>query len=564
MNQKTMVLILGLALSLFAINANAIDVSVTSKELLSSGFISADVKEISKIPNKPHFLLGLEPKVDEWEKYLERRKIWMTKDLFYGYNYLGIIDKSRNDYIARGNTEIFETITMNDREIKIIYTHHHITKGGMHTFWSPMGEKNLAEFSPLYRKYEVNWALGKISDDDWKSIKRLLGWAQFEAVKSFVHRAIEWGVAKNVKDYSEMNLTNEVLAKRSVLLSDPDYAKKLDETVPGSSNLKVRDLIPVPLTRPEDFLPDLLIVGPRGFYGGFANWKTPGTERIVFLDILGLALWYTTGWSLPAHEFVHTNPYLQGTPLDLYFDVEMWAALTTDLNDDLTEYLFHQYLSVVRHVVKTYWGYDHEEAARRIFAGSFGVRDVREKEFRENAVRVKQIRDELLRFIKDPKDGFMVTFYTDPYFWITANTKFCDTSAVFQLLFATKYEPAGIYDSNKKDKSGKIIPPVIQTKEWLAREEEAGKIKRLAEKAMAETGKETEWAKKNLSKVTDSIGQKCPVHGRFFFMNEKEQQRFAKFIEPLIDLAKNGDKEAQYVLMRIFAGSGSLSKVNFR
>ncbi len=535
------------------------DMIKLSKEL------HADVlKDAALIPNKPHFLLGLEPKTDEWEAYLETRKVYQTKDLFYGKNGSGIIDKSNADYRASGNTEITDVVTIEGKKITTVYTHHHLLKSGMYVFWSHAGEKNLATFSPLYRKYEIQWGIGKLTDSQWQSVQRVMGWAQFEAVKIFLHEAIKSAVEKDVKDYAEMNLTFGVLNARAKLLDDPDYAKRLDDAVPGTNGLKVRDIIPVPLTRAHDFLPDLIIMGPKGFYGGFTNWGTPSSEKIVFLDMLGLALRYVSGWPLVEHEFVHANPYLQGTPLAFYFDVEMWTALTTDLDDDFTEFMFHPYLSVVRDMVRTFFGYDFEEVNRKVWpTGALGARDIREKEFRANAAEVKKIRAELLKFVKDPNDGMMVQFYSDPYFWISVNTKYCDTSAVWRILFALRYEPAGLYDPEKKDKDGNVISPVLQTKNWLMKEEESGRIKELADKALKKTGDQTVFGKKFVeAKVFDSSGTAtCPVDARFFFMNEKEKQNFTDTVLPLANRAKKGDFEARVLLLRIFGGAGVLPGV---
>lgn len=533
------------------------DIDKLSKELPINIF-----KDASRIPDKPHFLLGLEPKTDEWEAYLEMRKVFQTKDLFYGKNGSGVIDKSNADYRASGNTEIADIAIIESKKITIVYTHHHLLKSGMYVFWSHAGEKNLAEFSPLYKKYEIQWGMGKITDSQWQDVQRVMGWAQFEAVKNFLHEVVRSAARKDVKDYTdEMKLTAGVLEARAKLLDDPDYAKRLDDAVPSTNGLKVRDIIPVPLTRVQDFLPDLIVMGPKGFYGGFTNWGTPGSEHVVFLDMLGLALRYVSGWPLAEHEFIHANPYLQGTPLAFYFDVEMWTALTTDLDDDFTEFLFHPYLFVVRDMVRTFFGYDFEEVKRKIWpTGALGARDIREKEFRANAAVVKNIRAELLKFVKDPKDGIMVRFYSDPYFWLAVNTKYCDTSAVWRILFALRYEAAGLYDPEKKDKNGNAISPVIQTKDWLMKEEESGRIKELADKALKKTGDPTEFGKKMAqAKVFDLGGAAiCPVDARYFFMNEKEKQNFTNMVSTLIDRAKNGDFEAKIMLLRIFGGNSFL------
>lgn len=557
MKQLCSVIFTAIALIITSSAFAAPDMIKLSKELPANV-----LKDASRIPDKPHFLIGLESKADEWEAYLETRKVFQTKDLFYGNNGSGVIDKSNADYRASGNTEIVDIVTIEGKKINIIYTHHHLLKSGMYVFWSHTGEKNLAEFSPLRRKYEIQWGMGKLTDSQWQDVQRVMGWAQFEAVKNFLHDVVRSAVRKDVKDYAEeMKLTAGVLEARAKLLDDSDYAKHLDDTVPGTNGLKVRDIIPVPLTRVQDFLPDLIVMGPKGFYGGFTNWGTPGSERVVFLDMLGLVMRYVSGWPLAEHEFVHANPYLQGTPLAFYFDVEMWTALTTDLDDDFTGFMFHPYLSVVRDMVRTFFGYDFEEVKRKIWpTGAIGARDIREKEFRANATVVKNIRAELLQFVKDPKNGFMVTFYTDPYFWLAVNTKYCDTSAVWRILFALRYEPAGLYDPGKKDKNGNVISPVIQTKDWLMKEEESGRIKELADKALKNTGDQTEFGKKFAqAKVFDLGGAAiCPVDARYFFMNEKEKQKFTDTVLVLTDRAKKGDFEAKILLLRIFGGNGFL------
>lgn len=532
------------------------DIKQVSKELSLDTF-----KEVSQIPDKPHFYLGLEPKSDPWEQNLELRKLWQTKDLMYSKNGLGLADKSNADLRIPANTEILEEIVVGGKTLRVFYTHHHYARDGMYYFWGKTGEKNLAEFSPIYKKYEAQWGVGRINGKEWNAIQRVLGWAQFEAIRIAVRDAIEGGLKKNLKDYRDINLTSGVIDARVELLDDPSYKDRLDEVVPGTS-LRVRDILRVPLTRPEDFLPDLIIVGPRGVYGGFTNVMTPDTEKIVFLDLLGLAWGYVTKSDmLPAHEFTHANPYLQGWPLGFYFDVEMWAALMTDLDYDFTTYLFHPYLSVIRDSVRTTFGYDFEEVVRRTWptTGASWYRDVREKEFRAHAAEVDKIRAELLRFIKEPKTGLLAMFYRDPYYWLAVNTKYCDTAAAWRIMFALRYQPAGLFDPDRKDKSGVTISPAVQTQEWLAKEEESGRIKRLAEAAMRKTGDPSEFAKK-MTKVADSGNMKCPVDSRFFFMNKKEREGFTTIVEPLIEQARQGNVEARVLLMRIFNTPGILSQ----
>jgi len=552
--KQLMIIFVVLGLVFFASNAWAeLNVKEVQKRLPPHIF-----KEVSKIPDKPHFLLGFERKTDPWEQFQESRRLFHTREFTHEFTGSAWIDKSQQDYIVPGSNVLSQVLKVSGKELRIIYSHHHYTKDGMYIFWSKMGEKNLAEFSLLYDKYKTQWGLGRITDSQWRDIQRILGWAQYEALKSFLRDVVTWAVDKNVRDYQEMRLTEMVIAARSKLLDDPEYAKKLDEPVPGAPNLKIRDLMPVPMTRPEDFLPDLIVVGQGEFTGGFANFNTVGTERIVFFDTLGLALWYVRGWPMPAHEFIHANPYLQGMPIAFYYDTEMWADLTTGMQDDVLEFLFHPYLAVVRDLVKNFFGYDSNEVERRIWPAKFGhIQDIREDEFRKHAAEVKKITDELLNFIKDPKDGLMVKFYTDPYYWVVVNTKYCDTAAVYRILCALHYEPAGLFDPEKKNKQGKVIPPEMQTREWLEKEESAGRIAKLAELSMKQTGAKTKFAEDMGPEMSAMV--KCPQDSRWFFLTLPEQQKFKEIVKPLAERAKNGDIEAKQILLRIFGRSSVFS-----
>ncbi len=520
-------------------------------------------EDVRRIPDKPHFLLGIERKTDEWDQYQMAKKLWQTKGLAFSLRAKGIMDKTRESYVPPGSTQLHEELMIAGKRVRVLYTHHHYDPAsGMFVFWGALGEENLAVHAPLYERYKVVWALGQISDTEWRSIQSIFGWAQFEAVKAEIHKVVEDGIAKNVKDYAEdMQLRERVLVRHAEALGDPRYEDRLAELVEKGSDVSVQDVMRPPFVRPEDFLPDVLVIGPNRFAGGFANFKTVGTERLVFLDLLGIAFNYIEGgYVIAAHEFVHTNPYLQGEPMAFYYDVEMWAALTTNLSGGMLEY-DHPYLSVVTDSAKYAFGYDFREVKRRIWPSEFGAQEVREDEFRRYAAVHRRVVSELLAFIKDPENGLMVQFYSDPLGWSAVNTALCDTAAVWRLLFALRFEFAGIFDEDKKDKNGQVIPAAQQTKEWLSRERDAGRIRRLAKKAMEKTGKETEQGK-DISKAFDLGGfMKCPVHSRLFFMAPDEQREFISRVQSLAVRAEDGDAAAIFELRRLFAGSGVLAHI---
>ncbi|MDP3726420.1 MAG: hypothetical protein Q8R36_04460 [bacterium] len=520
---------------------------------IAKNLAPATFEEVSKVPDQPHFLRGYVRETDEWKQFLAVRKFSRTEGILGESLGRPLIDKSKKGYQPlSGDTAIFLNLVLGGKETRLAYPEHHVSPDGMHTFWSyTFGEKNLAEFSLLYKKYEIQWGVGKISDANWNDIKRVLGWAEFEAIHNFAIAMLQEGLSKTVKNYSEMMLTSRVLEKRSELLDDPEYANRLDEKIPGTGGLTNRDIVPVPLTRPEDFVPDLIIVTSSMFWGGFVNaYKVPGSEVISALSIQGLALQYMTGWSLVAHEFTHANSYLQGQPLSFYFDVEMWTALTNDISDSgVSDYLHAQYLAVIRDLARSYFGYDHKEVSRRIFKrGALGVSDIDEKEFREHAQKIRVIREEILSFVKDPKDGMMVNFYADPHFWLSVNTKFCDTAAVFRVLFALKYEPAGLFDPSNKDKEGNVKSAEVQTKEWLM--QESGKISRLAKEAMKNTGSQSKFVDK--SSKLNSEDLKCPVDSRLFGLDRKEKEELFEIAEMLFKKMESGDLLARVTLERMF------------
>ena len=559
---KRLMLIVATALfafPLWAAPSPGADIKEIAKRLAPPVFA-----EVSKIPDRPHFLMGFSRETDEWKAFRETRRFMKTQDAARSGIGRGILDRSKAGYQQPPDeTAILETLTFGKKDVRIYYTHYHVRAADrMYTFWLPSGEKNLAEYSPLYRKYEVRWGNGGLTDAEWADVQRMLGWAQFQAVRSFIESMIHEGLAKNIKDYNEiMRLTERVQEIRAERFGDPEYTKHLKDAVPGPGNLTNQDVLPVPMTRVEDFLPDLFVIQPSKFVGGFTNaFHVPGSETLVLLSQAGLAWQYISGWRFVSHELIHANPYLQGVPLDFYFDAEMWADMTNGAESDALSYLDHPYLSLIRHLVRTYFGYDHEEVSRKIFPEGLPIADdVREAEFRKAVADVKKIQAELVKFIKDPNDGLIVRFYSDPYFWVGVNTKFCDSAAAFRLLFATRYEPAGLFNPNLKDEKGSVVPPEVQTKQWLLKEEESGRIKRLADRALTDTGKEADMFK-DKGKFADGNGQtKCPVDSRFFYADAATREQLETVVAELYRRAQQGDIEAALFLKRAFKDGSAFS-----
>ena len=517
--------------------------------------------ELAKVPAKPYFLLDIEPKTDQWEQFQELRKMYRTKLARFSSSGVTIIDRSQPEY--RADQTLQSAITVAGRKVQILYIGHRLTEDNMYVVWTRDGEKNLAEFSPLYEKFKTRWAVGRanaswgISDAEWSAVRQLLGHQQFERVKQYTHEDIVKRAAhNNVKYYEGFAFYKKVMDRRSEILADPDYLKRAAESL-GKGILNVDDILPVPYTRTEDFLPDLFIFGPGNFLGGQAWLNLPKTERFVFVDMRAAMLDYVLGKShTTSHEFTHANPHLQNFLMSAYFDAEVWAEMATGVwQPDLLNYMFHPYYAHWRDLAKIYYGYDTEEVQRRLFPKSFGgsgVSDVNRKEFEENAKRVEEIAREFKGFI----EKLLVEFYSDQLKWSVINTKFCDKAAALRIMFAMNYEPAGIFDPEKRDKEGKVILPSAQTKEWLLKEEEAGRIDRLAKLAMEKTGSVLESNKKKnggdeegLPKLFDQF--KCPVDSSSFLASREEQREIAAAFKLLLERSSSGDWLATNILMRI-------------
>jgi len=548
-----------LAVSLFTVDAKALDVNGTYKELTAAGFSDDVVKEISKIPDKPHFLLGLERKYTHWDKFQELRKMFRTVGNYYQPGGGTLIDRQALEYNTDNTLQ--ETVTIEGKKVQVVYLGYHEING-MTVIWTKLGEKNLAEFSPVYEKYKAKWALGAINDLQWSLIQKLMGWAQFEAVKSHIHNTVSESAKENAVYYKSFDFVKRVMEARAKMLDDPDYINHLNDKVNGN-DIKVDDIISAPRVNIADFLPDLFFVGLGKFDGGLAYWKVNGSEQIVYVSLQSLMYQYIKGNNyIVRHELTHTNSYLQSFVWGMYFDVETWAETASGfLEGDPLDFLFHPYYAHWRDLAKIYFGYDSDEIMLKVFPGRLsgvGIRDVNRQEFEANAKKVEIISNEINKFFED----FLVDFYAEPFFWTAVNTKFCDNAAAVRIRFALQYEPAGLFDPNKKDKDGKVISPSVQTKLWLLREEESGKLDRLAEYAMKNTGTKSKLSKE-FSKFSDGGNNlKCPVNSMAFLMSSREREQVSDALELLISQAKAGNGLARHMLIRIFGNTDFLPLLN--
>ncbi|KKT29652.1 hypothetical protein A3G55_00970 [Candidatus Giovannonibacteria bacterium RIFCSPLOWO2_12_FULL_44_25] len=553
------ILLLGLiaVFIIFTDNVYA-ELDLAKAEKVLDKFSKKEIEMMASIPEKPYFLLSLEPQKTQWDQYQELRRMWRTKVLRYEPVGGTLIDRSAPGY--RADSTLQGDVSMFGRDVHIVYLGHHFTRDGMYALWVKEGEKNLAEFSSLYEQYKVRWVNGAISDAEWSAVRQILGWAQFEKVKEYIQNTVaRRSVEANVKYYEDFGFLKKVLDNRAKILDDPAYPTRLDEVVDFQNNLKLSDILPVPYVRPQDFVPDLFIIGPGQFQGGLAYFRLPETEGVVYVSLDSLMYEYVVGRSrITMHEFTHANPYLQNSILGAYFDLEVWDDMATGLYPaTISEFLLQPYFVHWRDLVKIYFGYDTDEVLRRLYPmtlDSVGLTDVNREGFEKNAERVEKITKELKGFV----EKFLVEFYTEQFFWSAVNVKFCDNAAALRINFALNYEPAGLFDPDKKDKDGKVIPPEVQTREWLMREEEAGRIDRLAEEAMKQTGSKVK-LENDMPKLFSAQDAKCPADSKLLLLPKKEQAEAKKMLEKLWEDAKQGDFVARLFLRRA-TGNGGLPR----
>jgi hypothetical protein len=494
-------------------------------------------KEVYAIPERPHYFLGLNqiPEVS-YERLLEIRKLYQMKGSFYNCNGSITIDKSAQELGLHRNAnylQLTSDIEVAGRKVLVIFPYHLLSDPVNKEFiyMSPLGPKNLAEFSPLSRKYEIQWGLGQVSDEKWTAVKRALGWAQFQAVKHHAFSSLEEAIENNVAVHYE--LPARILEVQEKILDNSKVDEDLSKPVRGTE-FQVQDMLMFPHVGPEDFVPDIYIVGPIPGAWGMANWKVIGSERIVFYDTLGSAYDFIINkTAILTHEIGHTNPYLQGLPATLYFDLEVWNTLATDLFLDDFQWFGSGYLPAVQDTIHTFFGYDSREAEKRIWPNRFvNLRDFNRKEFDENAKRVAEIMATLRKFIVE---DFFPNFFHDQYFWLSVNTKWCDTIAAWRIMMVFKFEPTCIFDPQKVDAEGNPIPASVQTKQWLAEQEAAGRIKELAEETVKKTGELTDLGQK-MSKIEDYAGLvKCPTNSGLFLLPPSEKKTVQAMLEQLLE-----------------------------
>ena len=524
--------------------------------------------EVTKVPAQPHFLRGFKRETDEVRQYTESYRFFSTEARMGTEGGFGLIDKSLPGYqLPSGVTSITTKWQYKGqgKVVTVLYPNHHRREAdGMYTFWSrKWGEVNMATYSPLYAKYEVRSKVmgSTITSEQWKDIQVLLGWSEFKAIQNFTEASVTEGLEAAVDDFGPkgMDLTNRVIARRSELLKDPDYAKRWNAKIAGTK-MTMNDLLPVPITTPDYFLPDLLIVPPSKFIGGWVNgFKVKDSERVMMLALDGLAAQYIEGFILVKHEMTHTNPTLQGIPSSLYFDVEVYAASVSNLNEGVMSYLLHPYMGIYNEMGYAYFGYDAEAAVKKIFPPAFTVSNFDEREFRKHIEIMNVIRPELQDLVRNRDDGLMVQYYTDPDFANAVNMKYCDTAAFLRLAFAMRYKPAGIFDPTKVDSDGKVIPAEVQTAQWLDQERESGRIARLATRAMGATGSRSKKGDElmKITKAEDMNGMAtCPVDSRLFGKTEDEIKQYVSILNDLKRESLAGNTLAELLFERVLDNSG--------
>src|SRR3989344_1875168 len=136
------ILLLGLiaVFIIFTDNVYA-ELDLAKAEKVLDKFSKKEIEMMASIPEKPYFLLGLEPQKTQWDQYQELRRMWRTKVSRYASAGWTLIDRSAPGY--RADSTLQSDVSMFGRNVHIVYLGHHLTKDGMHALWTNEGEKNL-------------------------------------------------------------------------------------------------------------------------------------------------------------------------------------------------------------------------------------------------------------------------------------------------------------------------------------------------------------------------------------------------------------------------------------
>lgn len=379
--------------------------------------------------NVPHYLQGIDVPQDPVKKLFEKERVY--KAVAPQYSALGM------NYI---NDSITVKKNILGKEVTMTFVGY-VRKGNQITHYTTGSVTVLDE-----------GAFERVVQDQVQYL---------ETAAKRIHERLQKPM-QQVKTTVESALRKEKKLKDMQKLDDI-----LDQTIAGYEGIKQRDVLFIPDTSVQKFLPTQYFFGtlPKRILG--AAYIGP---EVVIIDPKARILDYIDGVPvILMHELVHNNKELQGLPLSFHFDAELWASFPAAANWDYFEFESHPYFEDIRKIARVMFNFNSETAFDDLREYELLVgTQLDEKKLREAMARVKRISEEIQ---KTSNEEFIPEFYSHPLYWITVGEFLDDQAAPFKIYFYKKYEPTSLDGPEK-------------TRKWMEENKEV--VRQASEKVLRE------------------------------------------------------------------------------
>ncbi len=269
---------------------------------------------------------------------------------------------------------------------------------------------------------------------------------EFESVVNdqvqYIETAAKLAQEKFAAPYKKIMSTIEDTLKKQKKLGDNEKLEDfLKKDIPEYDGLKIRDVLFVPQEMSaKDFIPThyFFTTMPRALGVTYL-----GTE-IIAIDPKARILDYINGTpAILMHEMIHSNKKLEGFPLAMHFDAELWAEFPMLTDTDYLDFSFHSYLKDVRKMAKILFNFNSASAFEdvREYSLMFGTKLEDSKNYEKLRANIA-ITSRISETIQNTAlNGVVPEFYTNPLYWITVNQFLHDDAAAFKIYFYKKFEP---------------------------------------------------------------------------------------------------------------------------
>lgn len=306
---------------------------------------------------------------------------------------------------------------------------------------------------------------------------------ELDKLDRYIARRLDRAISWALDDLSPESIREKIHGRLQEQLgySRKQLKEELSKEVELSrGEMSVREVMNIPDFSRDEFakalVPDRLVISelPDGILGA-TNVSPTGGKSVVMLSPDAVRQDFVLGDPyVLRHELIHANSQVQGIPFSWYFDVELFAELSSLSTSRYPfNFYFHGYLEPVRRAAKAFFSFDADEAASQLFDRSIADSyRIDEERFNELESMTDRIAEEMKWFTSEV---LYPRFYANTY-WMTAfNSKLCMSWASFDLLMAMTYDPT-------------ILDGVENTTRWLQRNERV--IGRIGEEALDAAGEE--------------------------------------------------------------------------